>query len=314
MINTQTNRSFIEAQQYSDFILRNMHDGLLPGNFYRDVSDFGEGEVLNIKSIGEAKVQEVSEDSPLIYNPIESGNIQLQITDYIGDAWHITDKMRQDGSQIEALLAARAQEGTRAQQEYFETRALAVLNAAQTNGSPNLINGFAHRIASAETGNTAAITHFSAMKLAFDKAEVPYAGRVAFVDPVVAATLQDKFQGTYNVDSNPLMQQILNSGLMRDHDFIMNFAGWNIFSSNRLPKGSFGDGTTTVANGVANIFMSILDDQTKPLMVAWRQMPRTETERNKDLQRDEYVTTSRMGFGAQRVDSLGVLITSATNV
>lgn len=219
----------------------------------------------------------------------------------------------QDGSQIEALLAARAQEGTRAQQEYFETRALATLNAAQTDADPNNINGFPHRIASAETDNVISISHLNAMKLAFDKAEVPYAGRVAFVDPVVAATLQDKFQGTYNVDSNPAMQEILNSGLMRDHDFIMNFAGWNIFSSNRLPKGDFGDGTTTVTGGVANIFMSILDDQTKPLMVAWRQMPRTETERNKDLQQDEYVTTSRMGFGAQRVDTLGVVITSATN-
>ncbi len=314
MITTQTNTSFIEAQQYSDFILRNMHDGLLPGSFYRDVSDFGEGETLNIKSIGEAKIQEVAEDAPLKYNPIESGNVQLQITDYPGDAWYITDKMRQDGSQIEALLAARAQEGTRTLQEYFETRALATLNAGQTNGNANSINGFAHRIASAETNNVATIAHFQDMKLAFDKAEVPYGGRVAFVDPVVASTLERGFQGTYNVDSNPIMQPILNSGLMRDHDFIMNFAGWNIFSSNRLPKGSFGDGTTTVTNGVANIFMSVLDDQTKSLMIAWRQMPRTETERNKDLQRDEYVSTSRMGFGVQRVDSLGVLITSAANV
>lgn len=313
MITTQSNTSFIEAQQYSDFILRNMHDGLLPTNFYRDVSDFGEGETLNIKSIGEAKIQEVNENTPLVYNPIESGNVQLQISDYPGDAWFITDKMRQDGSQVEALLGARAQESTRALQEYFETRTLATVNAGQTDGAANLVNKFAHRIASAETNNIASIQHFNKMKLAFDKAEVPYAGRVAFVDPVVAATLQDKFQGTYNVDSNPMMQEILNSGLMRDHDFIMNFAGWNIFSSNRLPKGTFGDGTTSVTDGVANIFMSILDDQTKALMVAWRQMPRTETERNKDLQRDEFVMTSRMGFGLQRTDTLGVLITSATD-
>lgn len=314
MITTSTNPSFIEAQQYSDFILRNMHDGLLPSNFYRDVSDFGEGTTLNIKSIGEAKIQEITEDTPPVYNAIETGNVQLQITDYPGDAWYIKDEMRDDGSQVEALLAARAQEGTRALQEYFETRALAVLNSAQTNGNPNSINGFAHRIASAETNNVASVDHFNQMKLAFDKAEVPYAGRVAFVDPVVAATLQKGFQGTYNVDSNPMMQEILNSGLMRDHDFIMKFAGWNIFSSNRLPKGNFGDGTTTVSGGVANIFLSILDDQTKPLMVAWRRMPNTETEREMDLQRDKYLTTSRMGFGAQRVDTLGVLITSATNV
>lgn len=313
MMNSQTNRSFIEDQQYSNFILRNMHDGLLPGNFYRNVSDFGTGEVLSIKSIGEAKLQEVSENVPLIYNPIESGEVQLRITDFVGDAWSVTDVLREDGSQIEALQAARAQESTRALQEYFETRALATLNDAQTDADPNNINGFAHRIASAEANNIAAIKHFNQMKLAFDKAQVPYAGRVAFVDPVVAATLQDKFQGTYNVDSNPTMQAILNSGLMHDHEFIMNFAGWNIFSSNRLPKGSFGDGTTTVTDGVANIFLNILDDQTKALMVAWRRMPRTETGRNKDEQQDETVMTARMGFGVQRVDTLGVLITSASD-
>jgi hypothetical protein len=45
---TVSNRSFIEAEQYSDFILENLHDGLLAEGFYRNVSDFGNGEVLNI--------------------------------------------------------------------------------------------------------------------------------------------------------------------------------------------------------------------------------------------------------------------------
>ena len=314
MINTQTNRSFIEAEVQSQFILRNMHDGLLPAAFYRDVTDFSNGETLNIPTIGEAKVQEVSEDTPLVYNPIESGNVQLQIGDYIGDAYHITDKFRQDSFAAEALLAARAQESTRAIQEYFESRAFATLNAAQTNGAANLVNGFAHRIASAEISNVADVKHFSAMKLAFDKAQVPYGGRLAVVDPVVAASLQNKFQGTYNVDSNPMLQDILEGGFSRDHEFVMNIFGWNVITSNRLPKGSFGDGTTTVADGVANLFLCIADDQCKSLMVAWRQMPKTESERNKDLQRDEFVTTARMGFGAQRLDTLGVLITSASAV
>lgn len=32
---TSNTTAFIEAQQYSQFILRNMHDGLLPTVFYR---------------------------------------------------------------------------------------------------------------------------------------------------------------------------------------------------------------------------------------------------------------------------------------
>ena len=43
---------FKEAEQYSQFIITNLHDGLLPDQFTRDVSDFGTGDTLNIKTLG----------------------------------------------------------------------------------------------------------------------------------------------------------------------------------------------------------------------------------------------------------------------
>ncbi len=61
-----------------------------------------------------------------------------------------------------------------------------------------------------------------------------------------------------------------------------------------------------------NIFMSVLDDNTKPFMGAWRQMPKNEGEYNKDQQRDEYVTTARWGFGLQRAESLISVLSSST--
>jgi hypothetical protein len=94
----------------------------------------------------------------------------------------------------------------------------------------------------------------------------------------------------------------------------MNLYGWNIITSNRLDKGTFSDGTTSVSDSVANVFMSVADDNTKPIMAAWRRMPRVEGERNKDLRRDEFVTSARWGFGTQRVDTLGIVITSATKI
>ena len=81
-----------------------------------------------------------------------------------------------------------------------------------------------------------------------------------------------------------------------------------------LPTGSMGAGAGLVADSVANIFMCIADDNCKPLMSAWRQTPRVEGERNKDLQRDEFVQTARFGFGIQRKDTLGVIVTSASAV
>ena len=248
---------------------------------------------------------------PFDYTPIESGEVTLTITDYVGDAWYVTDELREDGTQVEALMSARSQESTRAIQETFETRFLAKCNSSQTNANANTINGFAHRIASAETNNVIALSHLISMKLAFDKANVPVGGRVAIVDPVVAATFDKTI--SFGRDVTPFAENILQNGFAREHNFLMNLYGWNIITSNRLPTGSFSDGTTTVTNGVANIFMCVADDNTKPVMAAWRRMPKVEGERNKDLRRDEFVTSARWGFGTQRVDTLGVVITSAVN-
>jgi hypothetical protein len=308
---TENTRAFIEAEQYSAFILMNLHDGLLPGSFYRNVSDFGSGDSLHIKTVGTVTIQEAAEDTPLVYNPIESGEVTLAITDYVGDAWYVTDDLREDGSQIDSLLAARAQESTRAFQENFETRFLEVCNEAQTDADPNEINGFAHRIASSEDDNVFAISQLNAMRLAFQKANVPDAGNIFICDPVVEATLNNLVNIT--TDVTPFAERILKEGMTSGMRYIMNIFGWDIFANNRLPRGDYGDGTTTVTGGVANICMNVLDDQTKPIMMAWRRQPKSEGERNKDLARDEFVVRARYGFGVQRKDSLGVIITSATN-
>ena len=308
---TTNTTAFIEAEQYSKFILLNLHDGLLGEQFYRNVTDFGSGTTLHIKTIGSVTVQDAAEDVPLVYNPIESGEVTLTITQYKGDAWYVTDDLREDGAQIDALMAQRAAEGTRAIQEVFETTFLATANAAQTNANPNTINGFPHRIASTETNNVFALSQLIAMRLAFDKANVPAEGRVFICDPVVEATLNGLVTITHDV--TPFGEGILRDGLSSGMRFVQQLFGFDIILSNRLPRGTFSDGTTSVSNAVANIAMCVTDDQTKPIMVAWRRMPKTEGERNKDRRRDEYVTTCRYGMGPQRVDTLGVIITSAVN-
>lgn len=217
--------------------------------------------------------------------------------------------MREDGAQVEALTAARQSESTRAIQEVFETRFLRKCQTSQTNAAANAVNGFAHRIVSAEVNGVAALKHFIAMKLAFDKANVPMAGRIAIVDPIVGATLDALVSITST--ATPFAENILANGFSKDHQFLMNLYGWNIITSNRLQTGTFGDGTTSIA-GVANVFMCLADDNTKPIMAAWRRMPSVESERNKDFRRDEFVTSARWGFGTQRVDTLGILVTSAT--
>ncbi len=320
MQNTSNTTAFIEAEQYSNFILMNMHDGLLPAGFYRDVSDFPSGTTLNIKVVGSATIRDQLEDQPIQYDPIDTSTVTLTITDYIGDGWYINDVLRQDGAQIDALHAARGVESTRAIQEHFESRFMAAANDSQTNDDPNDINGIAHRLVANGSSRVTELADFAHMKLAFDKANVPAAGRIALVDPVVEATLNTLTQ-LVGVNNNPMFEGIVTEGFARDHKFVRNVFGWDVYTSNRLDvedviattiEDRLGNTTSTVVGDVANLFMCVLDDSTKPVMGAWRQMPSVEGERNKDLARDEYVTRARWGFGGQRLESLGVYFTNPT--
>ena len=317
--------AFVEAQQYSQFILENLHDYLLPEGMYRDVSDFGSGTTLNIKTVGAVTLQDAAEDTPLNYNPIDTGNLTLSITDYIGDAWKVTDDLREDGTQVDTLMAMRAMESTRALGEHHESRMLAVANGAQTSGNVNLVNGRPHRfVAGGDGGTTRTVTlqDFIAMKLAFDKANAPAAGRVVIVDPIVEASL-NSLQNLVNVSNNPMFEGMVTEGFARDHKFVKNIFGWDVYTSNFLPTltatetinaSAYGLANDTAEVGdVANVFMCIADDSCKPIMHAWRRAPKTEGWRDQEDRADKFQVTSRFGFGAQRVDTLGVLLTSPTD-
>lgn len=307
---TSNTRAFIEAEQYSNFILMNLHDGLLPNAFYRNISDFSHGDTLHIKTIGSVTLQEAAEDTELVYNPIESGEITFTISEYKGDAWYVTDDLREDGNQVEQLMQARAMESTRAMQEEYESSFLAAAAAPYAAASTGLpINGFNHFVVSAETNNILSLNHLIDMRLAFDKANVPAMGRIFIVDPVVEATLNKSVSITNDV--TPFAEDILRRGLASGQRFISNWFGWDIMTSNRLYQGAANDGTTSIT-GVFNLFMCVLDDQTKPMMGAWRRMPKAEGERDKDRARDEYVVRARYGWGVQRIDTMGCLVTSPT--
>jgi len=321
---TGNTQAFIEAQQYSQFILDNLHDYLLPEGLWRDVSDFGSGTTLNIKTVGTVTIQDAAEDVPLNFSPIDTGTITLSITDYVGDAWKVSDDLREDGSQVDSLMSMRAMESTRAFGEHHEGRFLSVANLGQTNANVNLVNGRPHRWIAGGSGITTrvmSLSDFIAMKLAFDKAGVPAGGRIAIVDPIVEATL-NSLQNLVNVSNNPMFEGIVTEGFARDHKFVRNIFGFDVWTSNYLPvktatealnAASYGLANDTAEIGdVANVFMSVADDSTKPVMHAWRRAPKTEGWRDNEERADKYQVTSRFGLGVQRLDTLGVILTSGS--
>lgn len=316
--------AFIEAQQYSQFILDNLPDYQLPEGFYRDVSDFGTGTTLNIKTVGTVTIQDAAEDVPLVFNPIDTGTITLTITDYVGDAWRVTDDLREDGSQIDSLMAMRAVESTRALATQHESRFLTVANAAQTAANLNLVNTRPHRWIGGGSGittRTMSLSDIVSMKLAFDKALVPEMGRIAIVDPIVEASL-NSLTNLVNVSNNPMFEGLVTEGFARNHKFIKNIFGFDFYTSNHLPQltateainaATYGLANTTAQIGdYANLFMCVADDSCKPIMHAWRRAPKTEGWREHTLRSDNFQVTSRFGLGAQRMDTLGVILTSST--
>lgn len=315
-MDTLNTQAFIEAQQYSQFISENLPDMVLPDGFTRDVSDFGTGTVLNIKTVGATTIQDVAENIPLSFTDIDTNTITMSITDYIGDAWKVSDKLRQDGSQIETLLAMRAMEATRALAENVETKFLKYCNTAQTADNKNLVNSAIHRFVANGASRQFTVEDFAYMRFAFDKANAPGMGRIAIVDPIVEMTI-NSLTNIVNVSNNPHFEGMITEGFAKEHRFIRNIFGWDIYTSNRLPTLAAAEsnltdhlGTTTAGavGDVANIFMCVADDNTKPIMRAWRLQPTTEGWRDPEERADKFQVTSRFGFGAQRKDTLGVIL------
>lgn len=256
----------------------------------------------------------------MTFNPIDSSTVQLTITDYIGDAWSVSDELREDGSQIDQLAAAMAMESTRAIQENMETKFLKACYDAQVENSLNLVNAVKHRYYGGGTSLQMELMDFAYMKFAFDKANVPSSGRVMFVDPIVELSI-NSISNLVNVSNNPMFEGVITEGFQREHKFLKNIFGWDIYTSNRLAVTSGdltsvtdrdGAAVTGVAGNVANIAMCIADDNCRPMMRAWRRQPSVEGWRESELREDRFQTSARFGFGAQRVDTLGVILTSAT--
>lgn len=308
----------IAAEIYSRFLVENLPEIMLPEGFARDVTDFGNGTTLNIPTVGTVTLQEAAEGTPLTFNPIDSGTVTLTINDFPGDAWSITDVLKEDGYLVERLMQERAMESSRAMAEYFETRFLDACNAAHTANDDNLINGIKHRLVGGNTGRME-LEDFAFMKYAFDKAKVPQAGRIAIVDPVVEYDLNKLYNGSWTVN-NPSFSGIITEGFAQSHKFVTNIFGFDIWTSNLLPvldAAEAGikeaDGTVTGASvgDVANVFMCVASDQTKPIMKAWRRTPTVEAWRDHEERKDKVQATGRFGLGVQRLDTLGVILTPA---
>jgi hypothetical protein len=257
------------------------------------------------------QVRDYIEDTAVKYDAMDTGEFQFQITEYLQSGTYITQKMKQDAFYMNQLVSSFVPKQARALQVRLEQDILG-LSAQQTAGNANTINGASHRFVASGTNEVIAATDFAKARFALKKANVPDTNLIAIVDPSVEYTL-NTLTNLVNMSNNPQWEGIVSSGIATGMKFIKNIYGFDVYTSNYLADANETIGAKTTAAGKANMFFSAAGD-VLPFIGAWRQMPKVDSEFNKDYQRDEYVTTARYGVKLYRPENLVCVLSDTDQV
>ena len=299
-------RSEVWSSQLKDILL----DELMATKYVNWLSEFPDGDTFTIPSIGQAQVDDYEEDTSVNYRAMDTGEFQFQITEYLSSGTYITNKMKQDSFYMSQLVSQFVPKQSRAIMERLETDILA-LQSQQTAGNTNTINGAAHRFVASGTNDTMTVTDFAKAKYALGKANVPMTNLVAIVDQSVAFAIETA-PNLSNISNNPMWEGIVSTGITTGMRFVKNVYGFDVYVSNYLADvaSETVDGNS-VTNAKANLFFSAAPD-VLPFVGAWRQMPKVDSEYNKDYQREEYVTTARYGVKLFRPENFVVGLSANT--
>jgi HK97 family phage major capsid protein len=311
---TTNNDHLIRSLLWSSQIKETLLDELFAQTYVDWITDFPDGDTLNIPSIGQAEVLDYAEGQAVRYTAMDTGNFTFSISKYKSSATYITEKMKQDSFYMNRLVASFVPKQARAIAKAMEVDVLACGPAGQTPSVVNAINGANHRFVGTGTSSTIDVSDFAKAKYALQKANVPMTNLVAIVDPSVEYKLST-LTNLVNVSNNPRWEGIVATGMSTGMKFITNIYGFDVYVSQNLPSlpSETIAGVSTDATGVGNLFFSAAPD-VLPFVGAVRQPPKVDSEFNKDFQREEYVTTARYDFKLYRPENLVTILTNTTLV
>jgi hypothetical protein len=314
----KVNEHLVRSEIWSAELKDVLQEMLIGTKYVRFLEGFGDGNQFTIPSVGELPIREADENSPVVFDSVDTGEFTFVIDRYPESATFITDKAKQDSFYYNQLLGMIPGKMRRALDENLETNVMNLANT-QTLNDANSINGAPHRFIASGTSNTVlAPEDFAKAKFSLDKAAA-YGARVAIVDPSQEFEI-NRLTNITNVSNNPQFEGIITSGMSATGSmrFIRNIYGFDVYVSNFLATptdtaiNADSRGSISVpAAPKTNIFMSVGGDLT-PFVGAWRQMPRVEYERNKNMRRDEYVLNARYGLKLYRPECLVSVISRST--
>lgn len=303
----------IRSQVWSSQLKEVFEDDLMALKYVDFLQGFPDGDQFNIASFGQMQVNDYAEGQAIKYSAFDTGQFTFTITEYKSAATYITKKLLQDSFLAGQIQGQFVPKMRRALDKIMEVDILALGPEAQTSGNTNTINGAYHRWVAGGTNEVIEVEDFARALYALQKADVPMNNLVAIVDPSVAHTL-GTLSNLSNVSNNPKWEGIVRDGITTGMQFRMNVHGFDVYVSNNLKTGvNETIDSRTSASGVANLFFSA-DQTALPFVGAIRQAPQVESEYNKDLQREEYVMTTRYGLKLYRPENMVVVISDTDQV
>lgn len=315
-----TNEHLIRSNLWSSQIKEVLLEELFAMKYVDMVTDFPDGDTLNIPSVGAMETLDYAEGQAIKYTAMDTGNFTFTITEYKSSATYITNKMKQDSFYMSRLVSSFVPRQHRALMKAFEVDVLALGPDGQTANDKNAINGADHRLVASggsDNARTIAVADFAKALYALQMANVPAVNLVAIVDPSVEYTL-NTISNITNVSNNPRWEGIIATGHSSGMRFIKNIYGFDVYTCVNLKTGTVEENITDGASAARNtgtspkynLFFSAAPD-VLPFVGSIRQSPTVESEYNKDLQREEYVTTMRYGVKTFRPENLVVIASDA---
>ena len=301
----------VRSEVWSSQLKEVLEDELQAQTYVNWMNEFPDGDTFTIPSVGQAMVDDYSENNPVQYRAMDTGEFQFSITEYKSSGMYITNKAKQDMFYMNQLVSSFIPKQHRALAESVETKIMG-LQSEQTASGLNNINGAPHRFVGSGTNEVITVADFAKARYSLKKANVPDMNLIAIVDPSVEYTLNTLTNIT-NVSNNPRWEGIVSDGIATGMKFVKNVYGFDVYTSNYLADANETVDSVTTAAGKANMFFSANSD-ILPFVGAWRQMPIVDSEYNKDLQREEYVTTARYGVKLYRPENLVCILTDTDQV
>lgn len=308
-----TNEHLVRSNVWSSQLKTVLEDELIAQRWVRFMTDFPDGDTWNIPSVGQMTAYNFQEGDAIQYTAMDTGNFTFTITEYQASATYITEKMKQDMFYMNELVSSFVPKQHRALMKNMETKILDLAPESQTASATNAINGAAHRFIGSGTNETIAPKDFQRFRYALQKANVPLDNLIAIIDPSVEYELATQ-TNLVNLSNNPMWEGIVRDGVSNGLQFRFNIFGVDCYISDNLKTGHTDTiESRTVTTGVANVMFSASPD-VNPFLGAIRQAPKVDSDYNKDLQREEFVTTMRYGLKVYRPENLCVVLTDTDQV